>query len=170
MNDLNNYFGLKIMPWRPPLDVLDEKIRPAIAGLRARMHREITEFHVYRGVDGTVYAELRCTAVKKVRAQPLTHERVVARFTSDWGILLIRSDSFDELFKPRLTPPVDAHEVLYESARKWWLNKRPIGWNLRQHLKNPRVNCTSSAEDTLAYAVARMEFAGYYKRVSNRFT
>lgn len=170
MDNLHNYFGLNIMPWRPPLDVLDEKIRPALKGLIDRMGGTLFEFRIYRGVDGTVYAEMYHAAKpKKVNMNP-PRLRSVVRFVDNWGTLLISSDSFDALFKPRQVAPFEVNDAVYNSARKWWLNKRPVGWNLRQHLKTPAINCTTANEATLAYAVARVEFIDYYKRVGNVFS
>lgn len=174
MNNLNNLFGLNIMPWRPPLDVLDEKIRPALKKFKHVPHFETEKFRIYRTRCGGVYAELQGSMPvppKSGKEQPRVPARRVIRFTENWGALLIQNVSFDELFKaPEAAAPLDMHEELYAAARKWWQSKRPVGWNLRQHLQDPCINCVSSSEDALASAIARVEFAAYYKRVGNVFS
>jgi hypothetical protein len=47
-------------------------------------------------------------------------------------------------------------EMVIARAANWWKHRRPIGWNLEQHLANPQVNCTTDAEAALARSVARM--------------
>lgn len=171
MDSLHNFFGLNIMPWRPPLDVLDEKIRPAIKDLSDRMLRTVTEFRTYRHKSGTVYAELTCAIVKTNRQKVIPATRVVVRFVDSWGVLVIRNESFDEMFKPpRSAAPLGMHDTLIKATYDWWLTKRPVGWNLRQHLRAPCINCVSSSEDALASAIARVEFAAYYKRIGNVFS
>lgn len=43
---------------------------------------------------------------------------------------------------------------LQQAALHWWEMHRPIGWTLRQHLDNPRVNTATPAERQLAESVA----------------
>lgn len=43
---------------------------------------------------------------------------------------------------------------LQRAAIAWWHGKRPVNWNLYDHLANPTVNCTSDRERALALAIA----------------
>ena len=43
-----------------------------------------------------------------------------------------------------------------DAAVAWWVERRPIGWSLELHLKHPRVNTTSPAQERLAEAAARL--------------
>jgi hypothetical protein len=45
-----------------------------------------------------------------------------------------------------------ALDELHDAALAWWEGRRPVGWDLREHLSNPAVN-TSMAEAPLARAV-----------------
>jgi hypothetical protein len=42
------------------------------------------------------------------------------------------------------------------AALNWWRRKRPVAYDQRQHLANPRVNTVTAAETRLANAVASM--------------
>ena len=48
-------------------------------------------------------------------------------------------------------------DSLVDIARHWWEGKRPMGWSLAQHLKEPCVNSTSQRETMLMRAVAALE-------------
>jgi len=48
-----------------------------------------------------------------------------------------------------------SNTALFEAAVKWWESKRPDGWTLERHLKNPTVN-RSGAEERLAKEVAKI--------------
>lgn len=39
-------------------------------------------------------------------------------------------------------------------AFQWWMEKRPSGWTIAQHLNDPAVNCSTPVECKLAHAVA----------------
>ena len=43
-----------------------------------------------------------------------------------------------------------SNTALFEAAVKWWESKRPNGWALERHLKNPTVNCNGLTERRLA--------------------
>jgi len=43
------------------------------------------------------------------------------------------------------------------AARTWWRGHRPVGWTLKEHLKNARVNVGSCVNWDLANAVAEYE-------------
>ncbi len=45
-------------------------------------------------------------------------------------------------------------QALQQASLAWWESRRPIGWELRQHLDKPAVNTTTSQEQHLAEAVA----------------
>ena len=45
-------------------------------------------------------------------------------------------------------------QELQQASLIWWETRRPIHWDLRQHLDNPVVNTTTPAERRLAEAVA----------------
>lgn len=44
--------------------------------------------------------------------------------------------------------------ILRDMCIEWWESKRPVGWNLKEHLKSPRVNCNTKSEQNLATAIA----------------
>ena len=44
--------------------------------------------------------------------------------------------------------------AVVQAAVWWWRTKRPMGWTQRQHLANPDVNTTTTAQSHLAYTVA----------------
>jgi hypothetical protein len=46
-------------------------------------------------------------------------------------------------------------ERQFAESIRWWESKRPADWSEDQHLAEPTVNCSSSAEQALAQAVAR---------------
>lgn len=49
----------------------------------------------------------------------------------------------------------DAQASLLQASLAWWEARRPVGWDLRQHLDQPTVNaCGSEDEKALASAVA----------------
>ena len=41
------------------------------------------------------------------------------------------------------------------AARAWWASKRPAGWTVERHLRNPTIGCVGEAEATLAEYVAK---------------
>lgn len=46
------------------------------------------------------------------------------------------------------------NEQIPEPLLKWWEGFRPIKWDIKQHLNNPAVNCTTKAEKELAVYVS----------------
>lgn len=48
----------------------------------------------------------------------------------------------------------EASDAVLQAALAWWETCRPVGWGLRQHLDNPRVNMRNEAEKRLAETVA----------------
>jgi hypothetical protein len=44
--------------------------------------------------------------------------------------------------------------IIRDMAVEWWESKRPVEWDLKEHLKHPRVNCNTKAEQNLATAIA----------------
>lgn len=46
--------------------------------------------------------------------------------------------------------------VVISNAIAWWLGRRPVGWNAKQHLANPEINCTGKVEHALARSVANV--------------
>lgn len=49
----------------------------------------------------------------------------------------------------------DAQTEVLQASLVWWEARRPVGWDLRQHLDQPTVNaCGSDDEKALAVAVA----------------
>lgn len=42
------------------------------------------------------------------------------------------------------------------AALNWWRSKRPVAYDQKQHLAQPRVNTSGAAEKRLANAVAAM--------------
>lgn len=43
-----------------------------------------------------------------------------------------------------------------EQLLKWWEGFKPVEWDLKQHLKNPTVNCKTDREKELALYVAEI--------------
>ena len=43
---------------------------------------------------------------------------------------------------------------LMDVAREWWLMKRPVSWDEKDHTFTPEVNCCTRAEENLAEVVA----------------
>ena len=43
---------------------------------------------------------------------------------------------------------------LMDVARGWWLMKRPVSWDEKDHTFTPEVNCCTRAEENLAEVVA----------------
>lgn len=52
-------------------------------------------------------------------------------------------------------------ERFLKTARAWWKTKRPVGWTIKMHDKDPTVNCENQQEADLARCVSAMI---YYKR------
>lgn len=49
----------------------------------------------------------------------------------------------------------DAQDALLQASLAWWEARRPVGWDLRQHLDHPTANaCGNESEKALASAVA----------------
>lgn len=42
-----------------------------------------------------------------------------------------------------------------DTAVTWWRGKKPVGWSIKQHLKNPTVNCSTYREKLLARRASR---------------
>jgi hypothetical protein len=53
-------------------------------------------------------------------------------------------------------------EKVINAAVEWWLLKRPIKYNLQDHLVMPKINCFTDVEKDLAMAVA--EYIGPEER------
>jgi hypothetical protein len=49
----------------------------------------------------------------------------------------------------------EAERAVLKAAVAWWESRRPMGWALDQHLKNPAVNTHDQAERLLAITVAK---------------
>lgn len=43
-----------------------------------------------------------------------------------------------------------------DAAVEWWAARRPAHWSVEQHLGNPRINCPTEREKTLAMRVAEL--------------
>ncbi|OGD36855.1 hypothetical protein A2V94_07145 [Candidatus Atribacteria bacterium RBG_16_35_8] len=44
---------------------------------------------------------------------------------------------------------------LIDCLYKWWASKRPILWDIDQHLENPSINTVSSSEKAIALAFSK---------------
>lgn len=182
MNSLKNLFGFKLSPWRPPLDLLDGKIRPSIRAFD-HLYFRTGKFRLYRSMEGVVYAELLCedhvftstilSSKKRVASDHRTSDfpvrRRAVRFTKNWGALEVRVEDLDSLLGEVPTNP-PSHGDVQKQALLWWRAKRPVGWNLRLHLTHPTVNCNDVFERDLAHAIAFTEFEAYQERISNEFS
>ncbi len=45
--------------------------------------------------------------------------------------------------------------ALLAAAKHWWKGRRPVGWRLNSHRRNPTINCVDSREARLARAVVK---------------
>jgi hypothetical protein len=45
-------------------------------------------------------------------------------------------------------------QLIVAAALEWWVQFRPTGWTMQQHLEQPTVNCTTPKDADLARAVA----------------
>lgn len=57
----------------------------------------------------------------------------------------------------------DAQAAILKTAVSWWAGKRPAGWTLADHMRNPAVNTAVPAEQELASAVAQAVAAGVFE-------
>lgn len=48
----------------------------------------------------------------------------------------------------------DAKRAIVRCAWEWWRSKRPRDWTPEDHRASPKINTLTSAEETLAEAVA----------------
>jgi hypothetical protein len=48
----------------------------------------------------------------------------------------------------------DTETTLVRAAIRWWIDRRPHGWDLPKHLKNPTVNMHTTNEEYLGKAIA----------------
>jgi hypothetical protein len=52
-----------------------------------------------------------------------------------------------------------------DAAVLWWINRRPVQWKEKEHLKNPTINCThSGTEKPLAIAASNLVKLGWNVR------
>jgi hypothetical protein len=58
------------------------------------------------------------------------------------------------LFKLRGGHVHPTEKEIVEAAVRWWITKRPVGFNEEEHLIRPAIRIATPAERELCYAVA----------------
>lgn len=57
----------------------------------------------------------------------------------------------------KLVADLEGLQPFIEAAVSWWAQKRPLSYSLRDHIREPMINCVGPVERHLAMMVCEIE-------------